>query len=96
MKPNSDPHIGHYFGVIKNLLQIQQTLKESQTERSFLFVPDLHSLTSTYFANNDERQSMTNIEQLTYQMVAFYLASGIDPKKFKIFAQSQVPMHTEL
>lgn len=39
---------------------------------------------------------MTNIEQLTYQMVAFYLASGIDPKKFKIFAQSQVPMHTEL
>ena len=29
-------------------------------------------------------------------MTAFYLACGIDPKNFKIFAQSQVPMHTEM
>ncbi len=54
MKPNSDPHIGHYYGVIKNLLDLQTKVDISDSETNFLFIPDLHSLTATYFANNDE------------------------------------------
>ncbi len=45
MRPTGPLHIGHYFGVLKNWVQLQE-----ETE-AFFFVADWHALTSE-FANH--------------------------------------------
>jgi tryptophanyl-tRNA synthetase len=55
----------------------------------FFFVADWHALTSHY---DDPRV----IESSTFDMVADWLAAGLDPNQSTIFLQSQVPQHAEL
>ncbi|MGB7289767.1 MAG: tryptophan--tRNA ligase [Candidatus Macondimonas sp.] len=83
MRPSGALHLGHYHGVLKNWLQLQQ-----QTECLF-FAADWHALTTHY-------ENPGQIAQLTFEMVIDWLAVGIDPKQATIFVQSQVPEHAEL
>jgi tryptophanyl-tRNA synthetase len=83
MRPSGALHLGHYHGVLKNWLQLQQ-----QTECLF-FAADWHALTTHY-------ESPGQIAQLTFEMVIDWLAVGIDPNQATIFIQSQVPEHAEL
>ena len=83
MRPSGALHLGHYHGVLKNWLQLQQ-----QTECLF-FAADWHALTTHY-------ESPGQIAQLTLEMVIDWLAVGIDPNQATIFIQSQVPEHAEL
>ena len=75
-------HLGNYFGAVKNFIEMQN---EHQT---FFFIADFHSLT-THPTPSDLH---TNVKQV----LAEYLACGIDPEKATIFIQSDVPEIPEL
>ncbi len=83
MRPTGPLHLGHYFGVIKNWVELQNTTK------AFFFVADWHALTSD-FAD----PSAINLNSI--EMVKDWLACGLDPEKCTIFRQSAVKSHAEL
>ncbi|HPG62286.1 MAG TPA: tryptophan--tRNA ligase [Casimicrobium sp.] len=83
MRPTGFMHLGHYHGALKNWVKLQADLE------CFFFVADWHALTSHY---DDPRV----IESSTFDMVADWLAAGLDPNQATIFLQSQVPQHAEL
>ena len=75
-------HLGNYFGAMKNFLRMQE---ENQC---FFFIADYHSLT-THPKPQDLRQNVR-------QVLAEYLACGLDPEKCTLYVQSDVPEVTEL
>ena len=83
MRPTGPLHLGHYFGVIKNWLKLQE-----ETD-CYLYVADWHALTSDY-------ADTSNIKQYVSEMVKDWLASGLDPEKCTIFQQSAIKEHAEL
>lgn len=83
MRPTGNLHLGHYHGVLKNWVTLQQ-----QYECLF-FVADWHALTTHY-------DSPELIEQHTWDMIIDWLAAGIDPAQATLFIQSKVPAHAEL
>ncbi len=83
MRPTGPLHLGHFFGVLKNWVALQE---ESE---AYFFVADWHALT-TDFADPSA------ISQNSLEMVKDWLASGLDPQKCIIFRQSAVKSHAEL
>jgi tryptophanyl-tRNA synthetase len=75
-------HLGNYYGAIKNFLKMQRENK------CFFFIADYHALTT--HPKPDDLQG--NIRQV----LAEYLACGIDPEIATVFIQSDVPEVTEL
>jgi len=75
-------HLGNYFGAIKNFLKMQ---KENNC---FFFIADYHALTT--HPKPDDLHG--NIKQV----LAEYLACGIDPEASTVFIQSDVPEVSEL
>ena len=75
-------HLGNYLGAIRNWVADQDDYE------NFLFIANLHSMTVAY-----ESQEL---RARTLDVVAFYLACGIDPERSTIFVQSEVPAHAEL
>jgi tryptophanyl-tRNA synthetase len=83
MRPTGKLHLGHYFGVIKNWLKLQD-------EHETLFmVADWHALTTGY-------KKVEEIPQNIEDMVVDWLSLGIDPQKSLLFQQSKVKEHAEL
>lgn len=78
-------HLGHYFGALKNWVDLQN-LGEY---RCYFFSADWHALTTGYADGTDIRGFRRN-------MVAEWIACGIDPDKSTIFAQAAVTEHGEL
>jgi len=83
MRPTGALHLGHYHGVLKNWLRLQQEYE------SFFFVADWHALTTHY----DEPGV---IADNVWEMVIDWLAAGINPGLARMFVQSRVPEHAEL
>ncbi len=83
MRPTGKLHLGHYFGVIKNWLKLQE---ENET---FYMVADWHALTTGY-------KRVEEIPQNIEDMLIDWLTLGIDPKKSVVFQQSKVKEHAEL
>ena len=83
MRPTGSLHLGHYHGVLKNWVKLQQ-----QYECLF-FVADWHALTTHY-------DTPKIIEQNVWDMVIDWLAAGVDPSQAILFIQSKVPAHAEL
>lgn len=83
MRPTGSLHLGHYHGVLKNWLKLQE-----QYDCYFCIV-DWHALTTHY-------DDSASIAQDVFNMAVTWLAVGIDPKKSLIFIQSQMPEHAEL
>ena len=82
VQPTGNLHLGNYLGAIKNWVNLQK-------EKPCIFcIVDLHAITVA------ENRSM--LKENTLEVAAAYISSGIDPKKSKIFIQSNVPGHTEL
>lgn len=75
-------HLGNYFGALKNFLKMQTENK------CFFFIADYHALTT--HPKPDDLHG--NIKQV----LAEYLACGIDPEIATIFIQSDVPEVSEL
>jgi len=83
MRPTGALHLGHYHGVLKNWVKLQQEYP------CLFFVADWHALTTHY----DDPQG---IAQNTWDMVIDWLAAGVDPNQATLFIQSKVPEHAEL
>ena len=75
-------HLGNYLGAVRNFLKMQQE------NNCFFFIADYHSLTT--HPKPDDLHG--NIKQV----LAEYLACGIDPEIATVFIQSDVPEVTEL
>ncbi len=83
MRPTGRLHLGHYHGVLKNWLDLQNEYD------SYFFVADWHAFTTHY---SDKLDLETNV----MEMVVDWLAVGINPNTSTIFVQSKVPEHAEL
>ncbi len=83
VKPTGRPHIGNYFGAMKQFVDLQDTADES-----YVFVANYHALISL--------QNKEELAQNTIDMVLDYLAIGLDPKKVVLYVQSDMPQVTEL
>ena len=83
MRPTGRLHLGHYHGVLKNWVKLQNEYP------CLFFVADWHALTTTY----DEPGT---IEENAWEMVIDWLAAGVDPSQATLFIQSRVPEHAEL
>jgi tryptophanyl-tRNA synthetase len=75
-------HLGNYYGALKNFLKMQEE------NNCFFFVADYHSLTT--------HPHPDDIHGNIRQVLAEYLAAGIDPDKATVFVQSDVPEVSEL
>jgi len=83
MRPTGQLHLGHYHGVLKNWLKLQNEYE------CYFFVADWHALTTEYEAPQEIAGSV-------FDMVVDWLAAGINPGAVKLFIQSHVPEHAEL
>lgn len=83
IKSTGRPHIGNYFGVMKQYLELQHQGYDSR-----IFIADFHSLTTVHDADT--------LAQSTLDLAIDYLAIGLDPNLVTIFKQSDVPELTEL
>jgi len=83
MRPTGQMHLGHYHGVLKNWIELQNEYD------SYYFVADWHAFTTHYADNIDLESNVSN-------MVVDWLATGINPNTSTIFVQSKVPEHAEL
>jgi tryptophanyl-tRNA synthetase len=83
VQPSGQSHIGNYGGMYRNLIALQ----EESADR-YYFLADYHSITGEYDPAEKRQQS--------FELALDLLALGLDPKKSVLFAQSDVPEHTEL
>lgn len=83
LKPTGSMTIGNYLGAMKHW-----PLKQDKDTRSIFFIPNAHALTI--------RKNPEELRIISLDLVAWLLATGIDPKKSIILVQSMVPAHTEL
>ncbi len=79
VRPSGNLTLGNYLGAIKNFVDRQESYK------SYIFIADLHAVTS-YKEPNFLKESV-------YNCIAMYLACGVDENKTIIFKQSDVLEH---
>ncbi len=83
IKPTGRPHIGNYFGMIKQMVDMQEEFN------SFVFIADYHALTTV--------QNKEDMQEGIMNLMLDHLAIGLDdPKKVTLFKQSDVPQVAEL
>jgi len=75
-------HLGNYFGAVKNFLVMQHT------HRCFFFIADYHALTT--------HPDPQGLRQSVKQVIAEYLAAGLDPEACTLYVQSDIPQIPEL
>jgi tryptophanyl-tRNA synthetase len=83
MRPTGKLHLGHLVGALNNWSALQDQYD------CFYFVADWHALTSDY-------ADTSGIVDSAYEMVADWIAGGLDPERSTLFVQSLVPEHAEL
>ncbi len=82
VQPSGKLTIGNYLGSIKNWKEFEESYD------CIYCVVDLHAITV--------RQDPAELRRRTYETLALYIASGLDPEKNTLFVQSHVPAHAEL
>jgi len=82
VQPSGVLTIGNYLGAIKNWSEYQDLYD------CLYCVVDMHAITV--------RQVPADLRRRTYETLAVYIASGLDPEKNTMFVQSHVPAHAEL
>lgn len=75
-------HLGNYFGALSKFVRMQDDYD------SLFFIADLHALTT----HPDPKTLHGNVKDI----IAEYLAAGLDPDKATIFVQSDIPEIPEL
>jgi tryptophanyl-tRNA synthetase len=83
MRPTGQLHLGHYHGVLKNWVRLQNEYD------SYYFVADWHAFTTHYSEKID-------LESNVSDMIVDWLATGLNPNTATLFVQSKVPEHAEL
>ncbi len=82
VQPSGNVTLGNYLGAIKNWVDLQDDY------RCIYAMMDLHSITV--------RQNPQELRKKTLELLALYIAAGIDPEKNILFVQSQNHCHAEL
>ena len=82
-KPTGRLHIGHYFGSLQNRVRLQNA-----GIKTFLIVADYQVIY--------DRDGVGELKDNVYNMVADYLAAGIDPERTVIFTHSAVTALNQL
>jgi tryptophanyl-tRNA synthetase len=75
-------HLGNYFGAMRNYVKMQEDYN------CYFFVADYHSLTT----HPDPKDLRANV----FRVLAENIASGLDPDKVALYAQSDIPEIPEL
>jgi len=83
MRPTGRLHLGHYHGVLRNWIDLQES------HDCFFFVADWHALTTAY-------EDRGVISRSVWDMVVDWLACGVNPNLATLFIQSRVTEHAEL
>ena len=76
-------HMGHYFGVLRNWVALQDQYE------CYFGIMDWHGMTTAY-------KSTSEFPNWNRDMFAEILAWGIDPQRATVFVQSWVPEHLEM
>ncbi len=82
VKPTGRPHIGNYFGAMKQFVDLQDEYD------SRVFIADYHAITTV--------QNAEVLSRHTLDVALDYLAIGVDPSKTLLFKQSDIPEVCEL
>lgn len=82
VKPTGVPHIGNYLGAIRPSLGLAKDYD------SFLFIADLHALTTA--------RDPQLLREQTFAVAATWLACGLDPDIVTFFTQTDVPQTATL
>jgi len=83
MRPTGQLHLGHLLGALRGWVALQ-----GEAECLF-FIADWHALTTGY-------EDTSNVAASGREMLADWLAAGLDPEKAVLFRQSAVKEHAEL
>lgn len=81
IQPSGNLTIGNYLGALKNWVALQDQYD------CYYCIVDLHAITV--------RQEPKSLREKTLEVLALYLAAGLDPKKNTLFIQSHVSAHSE-
>ena len=81
IQPSGNLTLGNYLGALKNWVKLQNEYD------CFFCVVDLHAITV--------KQVPADLRKRTLEVLAIYIACGIDPNKNTLFIQSHVPAHSE-
>lgn len=82
VQPSGTVTIGNYIGAIRNFAKLQDEYE------CIYAVADLHAITV--------KQEAAQLRKNTLELMALFIACGIDPEKCVLFVQSHVPAHCEL
>lgn len=82
VRPTGHLHLGNYFGAIKNFVKMQEE------HDCFFFIADYHSLTT--------QPKPDDLHANVKEVLATYLACGLNPEKTVLYVQSDVPQIPEL
>ncbi|MCM1370321.1 MAG: tryptophan--tRNA ligase [Clostridium sp.] len=83
IRPTGNLHIGHYFGTVKNWVELQND------NEMFIEIADVQALTDNF--DNPEK-IRKNVKEIALDL----LSIGIDPDKTTLFLQSRIPEIAEL
>lgn len=81
IKPSGELTLGNYLGAIKNWVALQDEYE------CYFCIADLHAITV--------KQEPKDLRKRTLDLLAIYIAAGINPKENTLFIQSHVPAHSE-
>jgi len=82
VKPSGEPTLGNYLGAFTNWVKLQDEYD------CYYCIVDLHAITVPQEPKDLRRRSL--------EILAQYIAAGIDPEKNTLFIQSHVSAHAEL
>lgn len=82
IKPTGRVTLGNYIGAMKPFVSYQDEYE------MFIFVANLHSMTIY--------QEASVLRKNTKDLIALYIAAGLDPEKVTLFMQSDVLEHAQL
>ena len=82
IQPTGRKHLGNYIGAIR-----QYVASQEQGDDAFFCIVDLHSITVEY--------DPASLRGATLDLAAMLFATGIDPERSTVFAQSHVTAHPE-
>ncbi len=82
IRPTGNLHLGNYFGAVRNFLKMQHEYN------CYFFIADYHSLTT--------HPNPADLHNNVKQVLAEYLACGMDPEACSLYIQSDLPEIPEL
>lgn len=83
MRPTGKLHLGHYLGVLKNWVNLQDEYE------CYFSIADWHALTTKYNQTADMKQNVQDV-------LLDWLCAGINPENATVYLQSLVPQTASL